>query len=68
MKIFKYLKFGAYMINMTLFKTIKLKNIKRNSGEKEAKDYCARVGEEWAKYTLYNTLGLNIFQLYFLLF
>lgn len=60
MKIFKYLKFGIYMINMTLFKTTKLKRIKNNKGEKEAKDYCAKVGEEWSKYTLYNTLGLNI--------
>lgn len=60
MKIIGYLKFGIYMLNMSIFKSMKLKRIKRNNGQEAARAYCAKVGEEWSSYIMNNALNIKI--------
>lgn len=60
MGIIQYLKFGIYMLNMSLFKTMKLKKIKKNQGQEAARVYCAKVGEEWSEFILKNVLKADL--------
>ena len=60
MRIIGYLKFGIYMINMSIFKKMKLKRIKKNQGQEAAIDYCAKVGEDFSKFVMNKVLKVKL--------
>ncbi|MDI9216782.1 lysophospholipid acyltransferase family protein [Clostridium tertium] len=59
MSIFKIINYGIYMIFMQ-FKAIKRLILEKTKGEKAAVDYSGKVGEDWARYTIHNTLNMNV--------
>jgi len=47
------------MIFMQL-KAVKRWYLEKTKGEKAATDYSGKVGEDWARYTIHNALGMNV--------
>nr|WP_198010577.1 lysophospholipid acyltransferase family protein [Clostridium sartagoforme] len=56
---FKIISYGIYMIFMQL-KAVKRWYLEKTKGEKAATDYSGKVGEDWARYTIHNALGMNV--------
>lgn len=59
MSYFKIINYGIYMIFMQL-KAVKRWYLEKTKGEKAAIDYSGKVGEDWARYTIHNALGMNV--------
>ncbi|EOR26287.1 1-acyl-sn-glycerol-3-phosphate acyltransferase [Clostridium sartagoforme AAU1] len=59
MSYFKIISYGIYMIFMQL-KAVKRWYLEKTKGEKAATDYSGKVGEDWARYTIHNALGMNV--------
>jgi 1-acyl-sn-glycerol-3-phosphate acyltransferase len=59
MNLLKYLNYGLYMIIVMPCKMLKHKHIKKTRGIGAGKEYCAKIGEDWARFTI-NTAGINI--------
>lgn len=59
MNIFKYVSYGVYMAVIMPCKMLKHKYIKKTKGEKAGKEYCGKIGEDWARFTI-RTVGMKI--------
>lgn len=59
MKFYKAINYGFYMLFMEC-KAIKRWYIEKTKGKKAAVDYSGKVGEDWARYTIHNTLEMNV--------
>lgn len=59
MSYFKIISYGIYMIFMQL-KAVKRWYLEKTKGERAAIDYSGKVGEDWARYTIHNALGMNV--------
>lgn len=59
MSYFKIISYSIYMIFMQL-KAVKRWYLEKTKGERAAIDYSGKVGEDWARYTIHNALGMNV--------